>query len=565
MIGPSTYSSMSYDLTQKIVLMLASSALIAVAVLSATLPAAESYNALLVDDVGNLMTLVRIIILLTGVSLWLSSHTGQRYWSAIFVYFANIGILLTLPLARGYYLPARPTNDILVQLGYARVILETGSTVAGDWYPAAHLLSSIVSMWGLPLRGSWVPIVIVHLGVFVLGLAVLSRQISHTQMTALVTLPGIPLLFGPFLSGLKLALLSLFLLPLTIWLSIRLLKRPQRREVILTFILLLLMVVYHPITAILTLICYTIMAVFEYRWLAGGLSVLSAAGVAYISYLFSFDRFRRVLSGLLIGLLGRTESSGVGGTGAVSMASNIFGQPVGRILRVFINHYGPIFLYFILGSVAVLVFVAKWYLRDGRLFPRAVALFFTGGLTAIIILVYDIYVRSPYRATKLLIVAAIILVALLLITSRQLSKYRIEYALVALILLAAVASVGTVFSTSNHITESNAVGLRWTVEYQDADKTLSAAGVSRELVAFEYGTLQRPDWEVRFGEAPVLSMNVSYVIATPRASKEYFRWSRAEWGKHATVNNTARMKLNMERSRIYSNGGYTIWKKTNPG
>jgi len=322
------------------------------------------------------------------------------------------------------------------------------------------------------------------------------------------------------------------------------------------------MVFAHPVKAGILMLGFTIFYMTGEGHQNSIISLLTpifAGGVLYTWYLVTFPRFERPFNAIAASFLLSNQYSGeVGSNVAARRVGLISGQSFSRVLELFMHIYGPLFLYFGLASAAVVLF-AVWWWRDAQRLPaEAIALFGAGGLFAVALLMFDINIESPHRVTNLLTIASIVLIALFLISARQRSLHRTECVIVAVILLTAIGSAGTVHWTSAHLTEANFEGVEWSTAHQSASSEIYSPSVSREMIGYRYGIQMRPDWEIQFGRQPANISSAKYVITTPRDQTEYFRWSRASWARHADINQGTFNKLNRSRDTIYVNGGYTV-------
>jgi len=238
----------------------------------------------------------------------------SRSWLGLTVVLLSVGLFLSLPAVRNYYLFA--TGDSMFHLGRVRLILESGELPSRLFYPAYHLLGSTVTLFtGLSSEAA------LYLLMLVFGIAgplyvyLFARSISGTTRRTLlvalfplaVVVPG-AVSMAPWIQ-------SRFLLLPVLYLTIRNAQRPSSRFKLLLAGALLALVFYHPLTIIYSLVTIAILNVVLYVQSARRLRdvpemipdnaepLLVGIGACVYLWVFSFASIRRPVVTLLLGLL----------------------------------------------------------------------------------------------------------------------------------------------------------------------------------------------------------------------------------------------------------------------
>ena len=162
-------------------------------------------------------------------------------------------ILLTLPIAKGYYFFGR--DDMLTQVGYVSDVVSSGNVnsdpIVGDIYPVSHIViaaGSILS--GLDILWLFMFMPLVMYAVFYLGMRFMERRaLGASHDSGVLALLALIPLFGPNITSASPSALSLYMIPLFIGLLAAAMSRRSWRFIVPMIVIVVVLPFLHPLTA----------------------------------------------------------------------------------------------------------------------------------------------------------------------------------------------------------------------------------------------------------------------------------------------------------------------------
>jgi hypothetical protein len=513
----------------------------------------------------------------------------DRSWvfGVVVMLLSNV-LLLSLPLARGYYMYVR--GDPLSHLGYIRDILASGD-IGGNLYPPLHLLAiAVAEATGLELTTI---AMVVPLGFLLLYFGSMFHLLVHLLDSRQRILFGLPFVFMPVLRYAHPEFrpfgMSLMLLPLVFYLLIRSQRAPVARIRAVFVVVLVTTLLYHPLTALFVIGIFGI-------WLAARhvsvvrvdistpTNVLSLSAVVFLAWYSNFAgiilRFERVYAALFGTSEGEAPIDGY--TGVIESAS----PSLVDLLRVGTFKFGLEGILFALGFAFIAVALSFALRGDSidsyiSMLATTLAVFSLGGLA---FLVFDLIVPHvrPFQIAK---ISGVVLAGQLFYLLRgrvrwiherpRLRTGVVAVAIVTLLLLTTLSTIGVhhspIESESNQqVTEMKFEGTAWLTEYGTATDSLLQAGVVHYRVSSAlYGTQAEVNPPLtslpppRFNYTEYDTLGDSYTedqyLTISRQARivypELFPDYRDSW--RYTPGNFARLERDRTVSRIYDNGDST--------
>ncbi|KKF39980.1 hypothetical protein FK85_24140 [Halorubrum saccharovorum] len=305
-------------------------------------------------------------------------------------------ILVLLPYVRGY--PVYGRADVLTHIGLLQDLPELGITL--NIYPPTHIFTqTLAAATGLPEIGTINLLPVVFLAVFLGSMALLVDHLFDDARRRAFCLPFVLVPIGgsahvnavPFI-------LSVLLVPFLLYLMVKEHGSHAVPVRALMLIALVGVVVYHPLTAVFTLITLATYSVFnrlpairaQWSGLPNLTSLTTVLFVAwYLKYTGIIVRFRTIVDDFLGPAGGPSPLQST--TETVDRTS----PDLIDLLQIILLQRGTDVLAFGLASVFLAIAVALWYYRDERpavftlaygsttlLFGFMAALFLTNDLIA---------------------------------------------------------------------------------------------------------------------------------------------------------------------------------------
>jgi hypothetical protein len=170
-------------------------------------------------------------------------------------------IIMLLPVFRGYYVS--DLYDEIGHIGMIKDIVLTGHIGASNFYPVPHILTlQISSITGSDYLLVYKFILPLFYIVFILGLFLLARELSQRlRVTFLVMAFASPMLFTYFNYLFLPTQMSLYLLPMVLFLLFKHIAKSNLQYSILFFILLFMLPFLHPMGSLFSVVIFLILGI----------------------------------------------------------------------------------------------------------------------------------------------------------------------------------------------------------------------------------------------------------------------------------------------------------------
>jgi hypothetical protein len=238
------------------------------------------YNAFPIS-VWALLSLALICGIMVLIREALTSQQSRWWIAGLLLVISVNSIFLSLPVFRGYATYGRA--DTLTHIGWIEDILNTGHAADSDFYPVTHILGASLAQVTDLSTGAVVTVLSVLFScLYVSGMYLLGRAITRSPRGGLL----LAALASPFLFSLyhvhpHPTILSLFVLPVAFYLyhMASTQKTHRWRYVLLLVLVLVIIALFHPVTAAFTVLAFLVFALspFLFRLLRLETETSSAA------------------------------------------------------------------------------------------------------------------------------------------------------------------------------------------------------------------------------------------------------------------------------------------------
>jgi hypothetical protein len=337
-------------------------------------------------------------------------------YSSVFLIFLSYATGISLFLIRGYFLWSID-GDVASHIYYMKNIIGTGHFSYMLIYPASHIIGSSIHYFagiGVYDVSNIMPVIFYLL--YLLFLYLLARSVISDRLQAmLVVFTGSVFLYGVYL-GFMANVLANFFLPLAIYVFFKYISNPVNKWLILSTIMVLLIPIFHVITAIALVLLLATSFVFHLACdkhkkerstrPRAHLYLLTLLVIALVIWISSFEIFNwevgRIFNFVVIGW-GSSDLSRL--TTSINTAQN-YGYDISDF---FIKTYGTTLLYILLPLA--FTFVLYLYRKsEFKLYLSFISI--VVAFSVFIVLLYQINVGlSPLRFLVYVIMISTILVS----------------------------------------------------------------------------------------------------------------------------------------------------------
>jgi len=195
--------------------------------------------------------LINFILILSNIFYYLNKNSAQ--WKINYVYLIILNIfLINLYNLRGYYM-LFGNSDAATYLGYSKDVLNYG-TFGTNFYPYLSILNVIISIFcNLDVLFILKIIPTIFYIIYNIFLYLFSSSIIKNQYyIRIFLLISIPLFYSSFFISYYPMLLSILLIPLTLYLLNK--ERLDNRYSILCIMIFSILIIFHPITSLFILL-----------------------------------------------------------------------------------------------------------------------------------------------------------------------------------------------------------------------------------------------------------------------------------------------------------------------
>ncbi len=474
--------------------------------------------------------LIMAITILFGISLVVISALCQRnYWIyGVLLILLNYCILFFLGSIRGYQFLARYGYDLFEHLGTAGAILNTGHIPNNVFYPITHIIILIFNLIGFPVNFgvefiSFIFFIALLFSSFILGKSLFD---GDNYASLFILLCALPLTFSflhvtllPFFLGFTM----LFFLLYTVY---RIDKAYKKLEFLLLFIILTVLIVFfHPMIAIFSMVILAIFEIFSiirklffpyltFKMNVNFKSLFAITAVIFSFWYFSFALFTNSLKQI-------SDSVFEIGKSAIGRQSSIIqesGASLTLIIERFIKVYGSISLYLILGTFCVLFVIKRIIAQKATLNELIFSFQFICCSTISILLFISYFViREPVRLSSISILMAILLIGITLFNiSTELKSFdkRIFLGIFLLIFisLASILSIFNLYASpwtgtpSPDMTKMESNGVNWYWDNSDREVTVFLNSDPISSYFPYYNTIIKDNTDIR--KPPIIQYDI---------------------------------------------------------
>lgn len=529
------------------------------AIILAFSPPATEYEVSLYPYTPAVLWITLAISLVLTVSTIIKSDRFSHLLGSAGLVLLFYTILFSIPIARGYHLYGRGNSDILTHIGYAKAVNQTLS-----WYPAIHIQMRFLQEWGFSWEFVATILAIVFSFLFAFGVALYARSLLNDKQAWVITLAAtvIPFL-GPFTRLNHPAVYSFMLLPLGLWLARKGKQVGERRYIASALLVSSAIIIFHPVTVIILLVGLVIDDIPTAKKTGTSISVF--VGVLAVSWYMGFNRFATIVAVVAIPNIG----------GAATSSTTALFDPALTPLDIAIQGirmYGTIAIIGILGGFATVVLL--WDNLRGNGEPSDSVLighYLASGVFGGSFLFIDLVVSAPIRAARYGVFASLLMLPNV---TRPLSGQRrlIARGMVMILLTVALAlSIGTVYDSNKHFTETEYEGAKWQSTYHSGSKPVYARDMGKKLDFYLFGAATDrfvfasqpiPD---RLGyansETVGRSVDEGYIV-TKSYDLRFVNVFVPEKRSRRMVysqEDVERLANDPTANSVYTNGGYSVW------
>jgi hypothetical protein len=572
-----------------------------------TVPPADQYEIAIHTAYPIYFWVLLIGAIFTGAAAIATSAVEQEgddwIFGAVLMLLAN-GVVLLLPLIRGYYMYGR--SDQLTHLGYVRNIVETGG-FGSNIYPPTHLLALLVAdATGAELTTVSMLLPVVFSGLFFGAMVSLLVTVFESRKRILFGLPfAILPVLGVAHTNFRPFDLSVMLLPLTLYTLFKGRGESAIAVRIAFVIVLVANALYHPLTAAFIIGLLALYGAVRYLLVSDLLHRLPAISlrekvptnavslsafifvVWYSNFVGIILRFEEIYSTVFGTQQGNPPVARYADTAAQTQIALI------DLIEVFTFRFGDELLLFALGFACVpFAALCCRYNADadsissyGIVLWGAVSLFAVAGLG---FLTVDLIVaqKRPFRVAKLcgavLAGQALYLPWRYVDWSRQHAGVYVGYvtSVGMIFVLLAIITVITVYpfapaaQANQQVTEMEYDGSAWVSEHTTTSTPVLNHGMSyRRFYHAQNGWIPgasrpvaSPPDHYNYTEHRTLGASYSgdrYLLVTRRSRITYpelFAKYPSEW--RYTPQDFARLEADTSVVRVYDNGEMTVYRVT---
>lgn len=543
---------------------------------------------------------------LTLAIVLLASGTYHKRWRTTVVagtiYLNWMALFYVLHYSRGYIF-GTPSSDGLYHLGIIQTIIETGSIIENQIYPASHALMAVTAIiTDPPFMELIVLLAFPFRLIFLLGIALLGRRFWGTRGFATVLLAAVPFVFGRFVRTMHPFFYSFSLLPLVLLIydrTLRINRLSQKRLITVLLLLTGTIVLLHAMTAIyLVIICvswaigYYISNKIEIRESVTPINNLPALTAFFvITWIIFHNSLLKSSTGVLVANFVSEDSAySSGGEGGESITAVFMTAleespaSIGTLIyEVIIIEYGAALVYIGLGGLLA-VWVAYRVIRHkARPAEVSIASAYVGGCAiGIVFLIAYVIAANPIRIGLIGLLFTILLLGLTLNTAAQNHQKKVYSVLVTIVVISAIISGGMVYTPNSQMQPTTIEGVEWSHEFQNPDRpseTQFDLKLSYYILGYD-GVLSEPTRFNQFHDSSVPAHigydnhesvgdrlnEPTYIVLTERDVSRHHAYSEERWTSFPwLIEDSDQDQLNKDKSasKVYTSEQYGVWTVEN--
>jgi hypothetical protein len=559
-------------------------------------PPVSTYHASIFDATHLVVLGILTLLTILGVSLVATSLVFETdHWKGgVIAIGCSYGGYFALPLALGYGLLAAFSYDLWSHYGLVLDVLESGHLPETDYVATHTLFSTLSIVTGLDPKvfAQFVPFVCFSL--FIILSVLLTRIITgNTGMALAVGLGASPLAFGVVQVVWIPWTQSLFFIPFVLFIVHKRVWTRERSWVVTVVLVGLAVSIYHPITAVWTIIAVAVytsalwITTHDTRFvMQQAIPVTAVIGTIIGSWLlYWFVIGDRVTSHLQAMLLRLMEGS-PGSVQRVDQAGES-SYTLLQVLEFFIlPQLGVVLGLFFISGVTFLVIAGRFYRAEESLFEVLVATgMLIGGAVAVAMTIVQFYSTSLLRSTQLLTVFTTLAtgIGIWFFAVRYRSRIPFDKAAVTIVIVLMMSSfiifgAATAYPKNTHMTDQTLEGYSFLLDSKTSDAHITAKtgrdrfgwyhfgfnrGLKLRANGYIFVSLYEPPHRLGYQGNDSISNSVQtpYLVTRTADLKAYqslpdYRLREIDY---YTSTDIQRLRADPSAERVYTGGDYTVW------
>lgn len=547
-----------------------------------------------------------LVALVSGMLLLYRGAANDRitWLRGLLIVLLSYLLLYAAPKASGHLMYGSTAADAVYHLGVVKTMIDTGTNIGKNWYPATHaLISAIHLVSETPLSSVMVLISYLFTSLYIITAGLYARLLSNRVEVGMVTTFAVaPLLFSHFQRVIQPASLSFMLLPTFLFLSELYLRNPRRKRAFAAVGTFLFVIpFFHPLTVAFG--GFILVVKYSYSLFedppritnkgVGNLAVLlGVTGAAWYGYqertgrlIWSVIASNFITSGSGTGTASSSSSGGILSTYTSALSQS--GIDIWVLLREYVfGLFAPVLVYGLFGGVFATYFLHRFARSRGaeRFGVYASLQTYIGAILVVTFLTLDLIVANPFRAGRYAFLFGAIVIGFGLTHLRGKPERRHQVASVAVVVLVIVSAVTAsmfLYRDNNTLEETTVEGTAWYIKYEN-NHIVQTQGFSTKIEYYIQG------WGVAVEDPPnfrpsdpkrQLPMHLGYdentSICETRNSTRYLlirsqdtewftAYDESRWNRYTYFTDTDVQKLAADPSvnRIYANNGFSGWLTT---
>jgi len=543
-----------------------------------------------------IILILTLFLILVCIFLSIHLETYEFAWMGIFSLFLLYGMMLFMPVIRGYVLHGRGGSDLLVHIGHTRTILETGQFYVENYYPIVHIILAYLNKIGISLETSTTVVWTMFSLLFIIFIYIWGQKISDNKKKGFFIMCfSFPLLFLGFHTAILPAIFSLMYLPLFFYFLN--FKSQNSKVILLMLIIGLFLIFFHPMTSIFLIFALVFLLLYKKVPLKKYLSksvkstkmkinrALIILILSYITWVFTFERGVERIERIIMWPFQEEARETVveAQVGLLERANLSFSETS----FLFINRYGPTALYLLIPLTIIFILLIK---NRKRLldptFSDHTVLYLGGIIFLGYSLVGYLIEFNPVRNARFAILFSIMIMGLFFYKFQKnkckKTKIMVIFVVFLIVLTTCMISIFNIYGSprdynaNSQLTHSEYRGANWYLNTRNDSIVLYEAGFDlRNYEIYYYGRHaywnNSGEWDgdpipSHFGykENETLKESLgerSYMITNEfnRASHLRFPEKVHEKAHLYLEEDFDRLEQDQTVNKIYENGGHEVW------
>jgi len=453
-----------------------------------------------------------IIIITEGSFIYRASplssvkRISNNFWMIGFLILimANF-VILSVSVFRGYYIYGR--GDIMTHLGITKEIISHGYTPYNDFYPVSHIILaqlSVLTNVSYILISRYISVI--YSIFYMMFIYCLSKSLFNDKRYYLIaTEASVVIFFCLFQTNMYPHLLSVLTLPLLYYLYIKSSGNPAPEFKIIMVIVVLLYPFYHPITALMVIFFFIVLAISKMVNQAierktstndkkgSSFNIVLLSIISFTIWIFSFSYLRGSLRYLFGWLSG--EASYLSQTTQVVGILDKLGLSIFDIIMLVFRMLGDDLIYIILSSIAIIMLFVQSKSDESKCKNLLyMGVWYICGILLSVMFFISYHIHDPYRVLNLnfimTLTPSLAGYSIFKLTNRKNATRYGQYIAIAIcIILIIIPTIIGIFSLypspyidqpNSQITQTEVNGMTWLFSNKDRDVK------TREILSITY-------------------------------------------------------------------------------